>query len=67
MGEFETASRAVGDEAILEIATAEGSWVLNNQSFLSFKYTDFTNLGSTRPDTIFDFPITGHYRYRGPR
>ena len=52
------ASRSVGDEAIWEIATAEGSWVLNDQSFLSFKYTDFTNLGSERPDTLFGFPIT---------
>lgn len=58
VSEFETASRSVGDDAIWEIAIAEGSWVLNNQSFLSFKYTDFTNLGSSRPDTIFDFPIT---------
>ncbi|MCP3961601.1 MAG: TonB-dependent receptor [bacterium] len=58
VSEFETASRSVGDDKALEIAIAEGSWVLSDKSYLTFKYTDYVDLGSVRPDTLFDFPIT---------
>ena len=58
VSEFETATRSVGDDAQLEIAIAEGSWVLNNASFLSFKYTDYSDLGSARPDFLLGFPVS---------
>ncbi|MBZ0113326.1 MAG: TonB-dependent receptor [Thermoanaerobaculia bacterium] len=54
---FETASRALGDTVGQEIAIVEGSWVLTNDSFLSFKVTDYSNENSSRPDVLFDFPI----------
>ncbi len=52
---FETASRAEGDDITQKIAIAEGSWVLGTASFVSFKYTDYKNENSSRPDTLFDF------------
>ena len=58
VGEFETASRSIGEDKALEIAIAEGSWVLSDKSYLNFKYTDYSDLGSSRPDTLFDFPIS---------
>jgi hypothetical protein len=57
VGEFETGSRSVGDDVTQDIAILEGSWVLNDVSFLDFKITDYDYLTSGRPDTLFDFPI----------
>jgi hypothetical protein len=39
-------------ESSLDIATADGSWVLNGSNFISFKYTHFANPGKTKPDNI---------------
>ncbi len=58
VGEFETASRAEGDDVVQQIAIAEGSWVLSDRSFLTFKLTDYDNENSGRPDTLFDFPVS---------
>ncbi|HNP34738.1 MAG TPA: TonB-dependent receptor [Woeseiaceae bacterium] len=55
--EFGAASTAVGDEATLDIAILEGSWIVSDAGSLNFKYTDFQNDTAARPDTIFDFPI----------
>jgi carboxypeptidase family protein len=41
-----------GNEAVLKIGTAEGSWVINSRSLLTFKYTNFTNETEGRPDNI---------------
>jgi hypothetical protein len=58
VGEFEAGSRSVGDDVAQDIAILEGSWVLNDKSFLEFKLTDYDYLTSGRPDTLFDFPIS---------
>ncbi len=58
VSEFETASRSVGDDVTLEIAIAEGSWVLSDTSYLTFKYTDYGNENSARPDNLLGFPVT---------
>jgi len=55
VGEFEAASTSSGDEASLDIITLEGSWVVDDDSSLSIKFTDFRNKTSGRPDTLFDF------------
>lgn len=55
--QFAAASTSLGDAATLGIATVEGSWVINQRSFLSFKYADFENETASRPDTRFGFPI----------
>lgn len=41
-----------GSESRLQIGTAEGSWVINSQSFATVKYTHFENLTQGRPDHI---------------
>ncbi len=65
------ASTSLGDEAALGIATLEGSWVINQSSFLSFKYTDFENETASRPDTAVRLPHPprrhGRPRRREPR
>jgi hypothetical protein len=55
--EFGAASTSEGDEATLDIAILEGSWIVNDVSSFSFKYTNFENKTSSRPDTMFNFPI----------
>lgn len=56
-GSATAGTATTGSEATLEIAILEGSWVINEKSFLSFKYTDFANDTASRPDTLFNFPI----------
>ncbi len=41
-----------GNEAWLRIGTAEGSWIIDQKSYLTFKYTDFLNRTQGRPDNI---------------
>ncbi len=57
VGEFEAASRSTGAEVTQDIAILEGTWVVSDQSFVSFKLTDYEFLNSERPDTMFNFPI----------
>lgn len=58
VGAFESASTSEGDEATLDVAILEGSWIVTDESSLTFRYTDFENKTSSRPDTLFDFPIS---------
>ncbi len=58
VGAFAAASTALGEEATLGIAIAEGSWIINDKSFANFKFTDFANETSARPDTRFGFSPT---------
>ena len=46
-----------GLEATLDISILEGTWVLNDRSFLNFKATSFENDTSSRPDNLFNFNI----------
>jgi hypothetical protein len=52
-----SATTGTGDESTLRIATAEGSWVINSRSLATFKYTNFGNETSGRPDHIADVTI----------
>ena len=54
-GEAYAASTSTGSEATLDIAIVEASWVINDNSFASFKFTDFANETQGRPDTVFGF------------
>ena len=50
-----TASTAgTGNESWQKIGTADGSWVINARSLLSFKYTHFENPTQARPDNVAD-------------
>lgn len=55
VGAFEDPSTALGSRATQDILILEGSWVVTDNSSLSFKYTDFENLNSSRPDNLFGF------------
>ncbi len=52
--EFEAGSTANGGDSSLKIAIVEGTWMVTDNSFISFKYSDFENPGATTPDTVFD-------------
>ena len=57
VSEFETASRSEGDDVTLDIAILEGSYVISDKSFLDFKFTDYSNENTSRPDTLFNLGI----------
>ncbi len=46
------ATTGSGNQSKLRIGTADGSWVINNRSFATVKYTHFENLTQGRPDNI---------------
>lgn len=46
-----------GADAQQDIAILEGSWVIGQRSFASFKYTDYALEAASRPDNLLDFPI----------
>jgi hypothetical protein len=56
-GESTAGSTSTGDDSALNITTLEGSWVASENGFLSFRYTDFENQTSGRPDNFFNFGI----------
>ena len=47
-----SATTGTGNEAWQKIATAEGSWVVNSRSHLTFRWTDYVNETQGRPDTV---------------
>lgn len=55
--EAHAGSTSEGNDATLEIAILEGSWVVNDNSFVSFKVTDFANETTGQPDNLFNFQI----------
>jgi len=48
---------STGSDATLGIGVFEGNWMVTDNSVLSFKYSDFTNKTSSRPDNLLDFTI----------
>ncbi len=57
VGDFAAASTSEGDEATMDIGILEGSWIIDDNSSSYFKFTDFKNETSSRPDNMFGFPI----------
>jgi hypothetical protein len=49
-GNFTAPTAGGGNEARQKIGTADGSWIINAMSFVSFKYTHFTLLTAGVPD-----------------
>ncbi|HEX8152210.1 MAG TPA: TonB-dependent receptor, partial [Thermoanaerobaculia bacterium] len=47
-----------GTESGLRIGILEASWVINNRSYVSGKFTDFANLTLDRPDLLLDVTPT---------
>ncbi len=52
-GEASAGATSNGSEAKQRIAIAEGSWVINDRSYATFKYTNFANPTVGGPDTVF--------------
>ncbi|MBK6407273.1 MAG: carboxypeptidase regulatory-like domain-containing protein [Holophagales bacterium] len=50
-GEAYAASTSNGYEAKQKIAILEGSWIINDRSYATAKFTDFRNPNQGRPDT----------------
>lgn len=46
-----------GGEVTFKVGILEASWVVNQRSFATFKFTDYTNENHDRPDRLFDFPL----------
>lgn len=53
VGGFEAASAALNEESEQTIAILEGSWVITDRSFLTFKYNDYGLETSSLPRTLF--------------
>ena len=49
-GQFSSSTTGTGNEARQKIGTVDGSWIINDRSFLNFKYTHFTLLTTGTPD-----------------
>jgi hypothetical protein len=48
-------STSNGSEATLDIGIFEASWVIDEKSYASFRFTDFENQTAGRPDNLFGF------------
>jgi hypothetical protein len=57
----QSATTGTGNEAVLKIGTADGSWIISPRSFATFKWTHFANETQGRPDFIADAisPVVG--------
>ncbi len=55
--EYTAGSCSYGQDATMGITVIEGTWVVNDRSYLSIKYSNFNDRYMERPDLLFDFPI----------
>ena len=53
-----SATSGTGNEAWLKIFTADGSWLIDSRSYLTFKYTHFANETLGRPDFVADVTVS---------
>ena len=56
-GASSAGSTSEGADATLDIGIAEASWIINERSYANFRFTDFANETSGRPDNLFGFPV----------
>lgn len=54
VGANSQASTALNEEATQNIGILEASWVVNAQSYGTFKFTDYTNEGGSVPNSVLD-------------
>jgi len=54
VGAYETPDGSSGSENGLDITIIEGSWIINDNSNAYFKYTDYANKSTSRPDLLLD-------------
>ena len=53
----QAATTGSGSDTRQKIGTADGSWIINNRSFATAKYTDFTLRADGRPDNVANVTI----------
>jgi hypothetical protein len=58
IGQREAGTAGAGNEAGLRIGIFEGSWIINNNSFATVKWTDFANETTGRPNNPLDVGIS---------
>lgn len=58
VGAFDSPTLSIGADAKQDIIIAEGSWIVDDKSSFNFKFTDFLSENSSRPDSLFDVPVT---------
>ncbi|WP_371398172.1 carboxypeptidase regulatory-like domain-containing protein [Fretibacter rubidus] len=58
IGAFDAVSMSRGNDSKFQQAILEGSWVIDDVSNASFKYTNFKNDTAGRPDTLFDVDVS---------
>ena len=56
--DFYAGSTSSGDDSSLEIGVLEGTWMVTDNSLLSFKLSNFANKTSGSPDNVFGFDIS---------
>lgn len=60
IGEFEADSVSVGEESNQDILTLDGSWIVNDDTTVSFQYSDYALETAGVPDTRLGFqPVIG--------
>lgn len=57
--EARAGSTSWGNDADLKIGVFEGTWIINDSSLVSFKYSNFKNDTGSTPDNVFDFDLAG--------
>ncbi|HEX5474070.1 MAG TPA: carboxypeptidase regulatory-like domain-containing protein [Vicinamibacterales bacterium] len=57
-GSATAGTAGTGNEAWQRIATADGSWILNGNNVVTFKYTHFANPTRGRPDNVADTTVS---------
>ena len=60
VGEFAAGTTAYGDDSALKIGILEGTWMVTDNSFISFKASDYASEGSSTPDTVFDIETSAN-------
>ena len=58
VGSFDSTTLSVGNDATQDQIIVEGSWIIDDRTSSSFKFIDSTNDTSSRPDTLFDVPVS---------
>ena len=57
-GGTQAPTTGTGDEAWWRNVTADGSWIINANSYVAFKFTDFANKTQSRPDNLANIDIS---------
>ena len=60
IGAFDAATLTTGSDSTKQIAIAEGSWVIDNNNSVNFKFTNFDLETAGRPDNLANVDVVGN-------